>query len=200
MSTYSIIPATPADLPTISSFVNISKQPLVINRLLWKDWPNEENQKAQCVRAVEGAWKDPLSETFKVIEDESGEIVGHLVLSKIEGKTAEAKGEEGSGPEGDGEKKTEENGKEGGMPEGLVPEVATAVGEATQKIGKDLEGVEHFSMYLAPVIPIPLPPQTKTCQKSRTSLSPFPTATEASAPASSNFVSPKRKLKGLTWQ
>ncbi len=127
---------------------------------------------------MKGAWEDPLSETFKVVEDESGEIVGHLVLSKKEAQMAEVKGENEGGAGGAGERKVEENGKEGGMPEGLVPEVATAVGEAVQKSEK-IWKESNISVCLSPLSPIPLPPQTKTCQKLYTSLFPFPTVTKA---------------------
>lgn len=81
-SSISIQPATEADLPTIAEFVHESKLALTINRVLFYDWPNDAAQRPVYRNAVESSFRDPDSETLKVIDNESGSIVGHLVLSR----------------------------------------------------------------------------------------------------------------------
>ncbi|RDW62086.1 hypothetical protein BP6252_11519 [Coleophoma cylindrospora] len=141
MSSYSIVPITAEDLPTLAAFVYTSKQQLTINRVLWKDWPNEAAQRANYTNAVEGAFKDPLSETFKVVDDESGEILGHVVLSRKVPVGGDVKN---TGTDDEGEGSQDEK-----VPKGLNLEVAGEVGEAVKEIDKEFLGEDRFGLYIS---------------------------------------------------
>jgi hypothetical protein len=80
---YDILPLLLEDLPTLAHFVQESKLGLTVNRLLFKDWPNDAAQKANYSKAVESNFDNPLTERWKVIDNESGSTVGHLVLTRI---------------------------------------------------------------------------------------------------------------------
>lgn len=79
---YSILPVSSSDLPTLATFVHSSKRSLTINRLLFKDWPNEVAQKPLYTHAIESAFKDPSTDSLKVVDDESGDTPGFLVLTR----------------------------------------------------------------------------------------------------------------------
>jgi len=128
---YSIVPVKSQDLPTIISLVHTAKLPLTINRLMWKDWPNDVAQKRSHRKAVDSAFEDPLMQIWKVVFLEKGEIVGHLVLSKKPGR-GEAKDE-----------KQDERGEKP-IPEGANTEVIQAVMDSVAKIQKSWEEVEHL--------------------------------------------------------
>lgn len=81
-SPYHILPVEPLDLPILAEFVYHSKLNLTINRLVYKDWPNEVAQRHQYALAVEGGFNNPKTESLKVV-DASGEIVGYLALTRI---------------------------------------------------------------------------------------------------------------------
>jgi hypothetical protein len=133
---YSIQRATLSDLPVLADLLYTSKLPLTINRLLWHDWPNEGAQRAQYSRAAEGGLNDLATETFKVIDDGSGETVGHLYLTRH--KSAESKDD----TKGDDKNYADGRDKEKQKPSrGLNQEVAAAVGGATAEIefDKDFE-------------------------------------------------------------
>jgi hypothetical protein len=70
-----------ADLLTIAKHLRESKLELAINRFLFKDWPNEEAQTANYNRAIESGFKNPDSEKLKVVDDTTGKIVAHLVVT-----------------------------------------------------------------------------------------------------------------------
>jgi hypothetical protein len=80
-ASFSIIPATLADLPVLARLLCDTKLTLKINRLLWKDWPNEILQLSKCRRAIEGSFGNPASKNLKLIDNDSGEIIGHLTLT-----------------------------------------------------------------------------------------------------------------------
>lgn len=81
-SPYHILPVESSDLATLAEFVYHSKLNLTINRLLYKDWPNEVAQRHQYTLAVEGGFDNPNTESLKVV-DASGEIVGYIALTRI---------------------------------------------------------------------------------------------------------------------
>lgn len=125
-SPYSILPVAPSDLPTIAEFLYSSKLKLTINRLLFKDWPNEAAQRRQYTGAVEGALADPNTESLKAVDAASGEIVGYLAVTR---KSA-------TRPAAEVEKS---------VPEAFNPEVYQAVIRAAGELSKEMEGVDHLS-------------------------------------------------------
>ncbi|KAF2501735.1 hypothetical protein BU16DRAFT_577817 [Lophium mytilinum] len=132
---YSIHPITTPDIPTISSFVAASKLPLAINRFLFKDWPNEAIQLAHSTKAVEASFQASGSKLLKVVDDETGEIVGHLVTTRKAGK------EKVRRAEGEGVTK-------GGVPEYIVPEVSERVMSAARELegGVEGRGVDYLTL------------------------------------------------------
>jgi hypothetical protein len=81
-TSFTVSPIENSDLPAVSRNLAASKLPLTINRLLYKNWPNEEAQLAQCTKTIEGAFKNPLNVLFlKAIDNKSGEIVGHIAVT-----------------------------------------------------------------------------------------------------------------------
>ncbi|KAH8669757.1 hypothetical protein BGZ60DRAFT_451086 [Tricladium varicosporioides] len=91
----SIQPAAEADLPAVIEFVHESKLALPINHVLFYDWPNNVAQQRVYRNAVESSFKEPSDEIFKAIDNKTGSIVGHLVLSHkepAEGKSATVDG------------------------------------------------------------------------------------------------------------
>jgi hypothetical protein len=121
------------DLPAVSRNLAASKLPLTINRLLYKNWPNEEAQLAQCTKAIEGAFTNPLNVLFfKAVDNKSGEIVGHIAV------TRKPIGTNGPGPA----ITIAENGKPK-VPDGMNEEVFRAVMNSTAELNTH-ESVEHF--------------------------------------------------------
>ncbi|KAJ4251824.1 hypothetical protein NW762_011121 [Fusarium torreyae] len=78
----SISAAAPADLPVLGDFLYSSKLALSINRLLIKDWPNEENQRRNYSSSIESSLSDSSMECLKAVDNTSGNIVGFVVLGK----------------------------------------------------------------------------------------------------------------------
>jgi hypothetical protein len=131
---YSIQPVTsPDNLPTLIQFLHESKLSLTINRLLWKDWPNDICQRPQYINAIESSFKSESSEIFKAV-DETGTIIGHLVLTHRKPATSEAKV---SVEEGDGRPK---------IPNGINEEVLNVVMTFAEEV-ETLKDVEHFGEF-----------------------------------------------------
>ncbi|KAF1809449.1 hypothetical protein P152DRAFT_476365 [Eremomyces bilateralis CBS 781.70] len=78
---HSILPLEESDIPSLARHVQASKLELSINRFLWKDWPNEAGQAVNSRQAIEGSFARSDSDRFKVVKDDTGEIVGHLVIT-----------------------------------------------------------------------------------------------------------------------
>lgn len=90
-SPFTTLPATATDIPALSRLLCYSKQTLAITRLLQEDFGNETLLLARCVRAIEGSLNDPLAENVKMVDNNSGEIIGHLTMTirkKTEDKEA----------------------------------------------------------------------------------------------------------------
>jgi GNAT superfamily N-acetyltransferase len=130
---FSILPVDRSDLSVIADFVHSSKLSLTINRLLFKDWPNEAAQKAVYTKAVESAFDDPSVEGLKALMN--GEIVGYVGLTrKRPAKNVTdrplATDEDGMPP----------------PPDHFNPEVLMMVSNAVTEINKEMEGIDHFGM------------------------------------------------------
>jgi hypothetical protein len=132
----SIHPVTSKDLPTLIQFLHESKLALTINRLLWKDWPNDICQRPQYINAIESSFKSEWCEIFKAVDDESGTIVGHLVLT-LRKPAGEAKP---PAEEGDGKPK---------IPNGINEEVLAVVATFAPEV-ETLKNVEHLGEFFAP--------------------------------------------------
>jgi hypothetical protein len=127
---HSILPISSSDLPTLAQFLHTSKLALTVNRLIFKHWPNDATQLPLYTQAVESGFSDPSMECFKVVDDESGDIVGYLALSR---KKAEKEKSASS-----------EDGAEPSVPDGLNPDVFRAVMNAVSRVTKEFEGMDRF--------------------------------------------------------
>lgn len=134
---HSIVPISLSDLSTFASFVQASKLPLTVNQFLYKDWPNEAAQSAQCKRTVERGFEDPSSEKLKVVENETGSMVGHLVLThrkpNVEAPTEAVTGEQE-------------------VPDGMDPDFLAVIMEAVAVVDEPAKDKEHLCKYCSPMI------------------------------------------------
>jgi hypothetical protein len=129
----SILPVSSSDIHTLGDFLYTSKLTLTINRLLFKDWPNETIQKPIYTGSVESAFKDPSVECLKVVDDDSGDIVGYLALTR---RRPMAKTEHPPDAGNGGGKQN--------IPDGFNPDVLSAVSAAVTEMAKQVEGTDHF--------------------------------------------------------
>jgi hypothetical protein len=138
---FTVSPIEETDLPAVSRNLAASKLPLTINRLLYKSWPNEEAQLAQCTKTIEGAFKNPLNVLFlKAVDNKSGEIVGHITVTHHQaGKTEpEAVTTIGEQPKPQ-------------VPDGMNEDVFRAVIQSVGKINSH-QDVEHLRKAGLPLI------------------------------------------------
>ena len=80
--------------------------------------------------AVESSFKDPSSELLKVVDDKSGDIVAHLVLTQKKPRDTELHSEK---------EEAEEN-----SPEGFEPELLAMVKKAGTEVDKEAEGIDRL--------------------------------------------------------
>ena len=134
----SLLPVEQADLPTLRDLVHSCKLPLAINRLIIKDWPNEPVQKRQDFASVNGAFESPTVEDLKLVDDETGDIIGCLVLRHDEAKDA------GNGGEAIAEPALT---AQDSVPEGVDPDVMKAMLAATATV-EAATNEAHLSTHL----------------------------------------------------
>lgn len=120
---YAILPVTEADLPTLSLHLRLSKLPLTINRLLFKDWPNEAAQSVQYSAAIEASFRDGAAEMVKVVHEASGHVVGHLVLTH---------------------KQPDDGAQPTVAPNGMVPELYYMILNGVSKLEEVIRSREHL--------------------------------------------------------
>jgi ribosomal protein S18 acetylase RimI-like enzyme len=93
----SILPVSKADLPILSDFLHTSKISLTINRLLVKDWPNEEVQRKHYADVITGSLQDASNELLKSVDTSTGQIAGFVVLTRKHPVPSTASSEKGGG-------------------------------------------------------------------------------------------------------
>ena len=130
-----IAPVEASDLPHLGADLLLpQKLALIINRLLFRDWPNETTQKAIYTGAVESAFNNPSVECLKAV-DEKGDIVGYLALTRKQPAKAE--------PPSDTVDAENTKGKQD-PPEFVDPAVFSAVQAAVSEINQETQNTEHF--------------------------------------------------------
>jgi hypothetical protein len=135
-------PVTEQDIPIVSRAVYSSKLPLTINRLLYKNWPNEDAQMKQGTNAVTSSLKNPLTEIFsKVVDGETGEIVGHVVLTRQVPAPTKVEDKEK-------DELKEKNEQASAVPEGMDERVIAAVVKGTMELRQEMEKIEHLGQFL----------------------------------------------------
>jgi hypothetical protein len=143
---YSAQPILQQDVPTIGSFLFDSKLRLSVNRLLYEDWPATSTQKTHYTNVVQEALQNNQNmDTWKVVEDETNGIVGHLFLTRYRSTSTETTRE--TGDEAKRGNSATTNGAE--APKGMVPAVFRMVTETVKKLDEQagLVGVDHLSKF-----------------------------------------------------
>ncbi|KIW23557.1 uncharacterized protein PV07_11746 [Cladophialophora immunda] len=135
----SISPVSSSDLPFLSDLVHTCKLALPINRLLFKDWPNDAAQKPLYAAAVESAFKGESVDCLKSVDQQPGDILGYLALTRKRPHTGSTETQPPSG-KGIGSEKQQD------IPEFFNSEVLSAVSNAVSEIAKGTEGFDHFEL------------------------------------------------------
>lgn len=80
-SSYTLRPVQPSDAAVLGDILYTSKIALTVNRLLFKDWPNEAVQRQSYTSTIEGL-DDSMAGSVSVVDNNSGEVVGLLALTR----------------------------------------------------------------------------------------------------------------------
>ncbi|KAE8395654.1 hypothetical protein ETB97_011247 [Aspergillus alliaceus] len=130
-ASYTIRPVQASDIPALADLLYTSKLSLTINRLLFKEWPNEAIQRQNYFRAVDSIDKSE-PESLTVVDKASGEIIGHLAFNR---RLPVQKLEEPK----------PETGKQD-LPDFFNPEVVTAVLSAVAELKQDTKSIDHYEL------------------------------------------------------
>jgi hypothetical protein len=134
---YTLTPFSPTHIPQTSELLFTSKLGLTINRLLFKNWPNEAVQRRNYSSVLESLPRSGV-EALSVLDEDSGEVLGHLCITR---KRAVEKKEENKGEE----KAVEEQ----EVPDFFNPEVLSAVQAAVSELSSGLS-VDHLGTLQIP--------------------------------------------------
>jgi hypothetical protein len=126
----SIVPISERDFPILTEFIYSSKLSLAINSFLYEDWPNEATQKPIYRQAVESSFSNLTSLCLKAVHQESGDIIGYLVLTR-------KRPGEGSSPK-------EESTAGQDVLEGMNAEVFSTVAQAANKISEETDQLDRL--------------------------------------------------------
>lgn len=131
---YTLRPVQSSDIPALSDLLYKSKLSLTVNRLLFKDWPNEAVQRRKYAAVFEGL---DLSKTefVSVVDDETGDLVGHLALTRRRSISST-------------ETQSVLPGNEQKVPDFFNPGVLAAVGAAAAELAQDTKNIDHYGRHL----------------------------------------------------
>ncbi|KAI2628658.1 hypothetical protein GGR54DRAFT_588213 [Hypoxylon sp. NC1633] len=141
---HTILPATEADITTLTDFLVASKLQLAINRFLFKDWPATDAQRANYKTHVESGIKNPRTTSLKVVHDGSGKIVAYLYLTKCS-KSTDVDARPEAGP-ADNQGAASPRPSRSSVPDALVPSVVKAMTDAMKELEPDIVGGEYFEI------------------------------------------------------
>ncbi|KAL4907942.1 hypothetical protein BDW74DRAFT_148274 [Aspergillus multicolor] len=138
-----------SDVDILEGLLFTSKLSLTINKLLFKNWPNEAVQRRNYRSALEGLDFDSEDrESLTVVNDESGEIIGHLALlrkqpqSPVQDDTERGESHATSAPQ------------QADIPDFFNPEVFNAViGAISELSDPALKTKEHYEVVYIVVDP-----------------------------------------------
>lgn len=134
---YTIRPFEAVDIAATGELLYTQKLGLTINRLLFKNWPNEEVQRKNYTSTL--ANLDPATmEPLTVVENASGEIVGHLTMTR---KKPAPKDEGPSNGSGSG------NGKEEEIPNHFNPDVLSTVMKVANELDAVMKDTDHIGTF-----------------------------------------------------
>ncbi|OJJ00779.1 hypothetical protein ASPVEDRAFT_40305 [Aspergillus versicolor CBS 583.65] len=127
---YTIRQFEASDVAATGELLFTQKLGLTINRLLFKNWPNEEAQRKNYTSTL--ANLDPATmEALTVVENASGEIVGHLIMTR---KRPAPKTENAG------------NGKEGEVPDHFNADVLSAVMRVASELDVVMKDTDHIEL------------------------------------------------------
>ncbi|CBF83282.1 hypothetical protein AN3162.2 [Aspergillus nidulans FGSC A4] len=131
-----------SDLDALEELLFTSKLSLTINRLLFKDWPNEAAQRRNYRAALENQdFESDDRERLGVIDNASGKLIGFIALCRRQPELhTQAASPSVDGPE-----------KQMNIPDHFNPEVYNAVMNAVRELSfTGLETREHYEVvYIA---------------------------------------------------
>lgn len=78
---YTFRPVQPSDAKVLGGILYRSKLALTINRLLFKNWPNEAAQLQNYTSTIEGM-DESMADSLSVVDNASGDVIGLLALSR----------------------------------------------------------------------------------------------------------------------
>ncbi|KAL3483799.1 hypothetical protein BJX62DRAFT_219616 [Aspergillus germanicus] len=82
-SSYSIYPIDTIDVPVLVELLYSLKSTLAFNHAVFKNWPNEATQKALYRATIENTLAPTsATESLKAVDDETGEIIGYVAVSR----------------------------------------------------------------------------------------------------------------------
>lgn len=131
---YTIRPVQSSDIPALSDLLYESKLNLTINRLLFKDWPNEAVQRRNYAAIFESLDRSK-TEFVSVVDDGTGEVVGHFALTRRR-------------PTPSTETQSIPSGQEQEVPDFFNGEVLAAVGAAVTELTQDTKDIDHYGKHL----------------------------------------------------
>ncbi|KAI9036765.1 uncharacterized protein KD926_001343 [Aspergillus affinis] len=128
---YTLRPPNRSDVPVLSDLLYNSKLTLTINRLLFKDCPNEQAQRKNYASVFDGLESSP-TETVAVCDAASGEVVGLLAFAR---KRPSVDTDESASPS----TKEPQN-----KPDIFNQEVLGAVMETVKTLSENTKGLDHY--------------------------------------------------------
>ncbi len=126
---YTIRPFQAGDVAETGELLFTQKLGLTINRLLFKNWPNEEVQRKNYTSTLANLDPDTM-ESLTVVENASGDIVGHLSMTR---KKPAPKTDENPG-----------NGEEGEVPDHFNADVLATVMKAANELDAVMKNTDHI--------------------------------------------------------
>ncbi|KAI0129786.1 hypothetical protein BJ170DRAFT_681273 [Xylariales sp. AK1849] len=137
---HSVLPFEKSDLPTIAQFLADSKTTLTPNRFLWRDWPNHAAQLKHYTSHLQSVLDASYMTSLKVVEDETGEVVGHLVMTR-----EKPAAEKSQTVKLEIDKESSEN-PWPNISDALIPEFADLIGKAAGELKKPVKDHEYLSL------------------------------------------------------
>lgn len=132
---YTIRPFEAGDVAATGELLFTQKLGLTINRLLFKNWPNEEAQRKNYTRTV--ANLDPgTMEALTVVENASGEIVGHLTMTRKK-----------PAPKDEGPGSGNDNGKDKEIPDYFNADVLSTVMKVAKELDAVMKDTDHIGRF-----------------------------------------------------
>ncbi|KAL4969879.1 GNAT family N-acetyltransferase [Aspergillus stella-maris] len=133
---YTIRPFENADIPATGELLYQSKFKLTINRLLFNNWPNAEIQRQNYMSTLENL-DLKIMESLTVIDDKSGQVVGHLTVTRKRLTSKKAQISEADGDEDAPTHRTTDF---------FNADVVEAVQEACMELDKPMADVDHLNL------------------------------------------------------